>query len=246
VALGPVDDAFLMAGFLLEAAVVVSSLYRREFQRYLNLNIYMILLGVADYALIVCAQQYGLNSRQYFVMYYSSDVLLGILMYALIIELYQHAFARMNFRQYIRLGAGMLLVLTALVSYVMVHNEHQGITTKFAVELEQNLNFVGVVLTYILAGSVLKMEEKPARLVQIVMALGVYFSATAGAYALRNLFPALGMSFVRWLPTCAALWLPLAWTYSFVHQTREESHTTRAENGVSARQPAHRLAVNPQ
>lgn len=237
--LGLVGNAFVVAGFLLEAAVVVSSLYRREFIRYLNLNIYMILTGVADSALLTCVEKYGTNSHQYFVMYYSSDVLLGILMYALIIELYQHAFARMNLRQYIRLGAGMLLVITALFSYVMVHNEHQGITTKFAVELEQNLNFVGVVLTYILAGSVLKMEEKPARLVQIVMALGVYFSATAGAYALRNLFPALGVSFVLWLPTCAATWLPLACAYSFIHETRDES-------GVSARQSAHQLAVNPQ
>lgn len=238
-ALGPVGDVFVTAGFLLEAAVVVSSLYRREFLRYLNLNFYMILNGVADYALLTCAQQYGVHSHRYFIMYYSSDILLCILMYALIIELYQHAFARMDLRQYIRLGAGMLLVITALFSYVMVHNQHEGITTKFAVELEQNLNFVGVVLTYILAGSLLKMAEKPARLVQIVMALGVYFSATAGTYAVRNLFPALDMSSVKWLATCAAIWLPLACTYSFIHETRDES-------GASAHSSVHQLAVNPQ
>jgi hypothetical protein len=239
VALGPVDYALLMAGFLLEAAVVVSSLYRREFLRYLNLNIYMILTGLADYSLLTCAQKYGVGSHQYFIMFYSSDVLLGILMYALIIELYQHAFARMDLKHYIRLGAGMLLVVTALVSYVMVHNEHQGITSKFAVELEQNLNFVGVVLTYILAGSVLKMEEKPARLVQIVMALGIYFSATAGMYAVRNLFPVHNSDLYRWLPAFIANWLPLACTFSFIHETR-------AENGALARPSAHQLAVNPQ
>ena len=74
---------------------------------------------------------------------------------------------------------------------------------------------VGVVLTYLLWGAVLKLRETRTRLIQLILALGVYFSATAGTYALRNLFPGLQESFLRWVPPLIGTWLPLAWAYTF-------------------------------
>jgi hypothetical protein len=80
--------------------------------------------------------------------------------------------------------------------------------------LGQNLYFVGVVLTYLLWGAILTLRETRMRLIQLVLALGIYFSADAAAYALRNLFPGLEPNFLRWIPPLMGLWLPVAWAYT--------------------------------
>jgi eukaryotic-like serine/threonine-protein kinase len=49
----------------------------------------------------------------------------------------------------------------------------------------------------------------------IVLALGVYFSAAAGSYAIGNLFPHLYMPFLRYLLPVFGVWLPSAWAYTF-------------------------------
>ena len=78
-----------------------------------------------------------------------------------------------------------------MFSYAVVHQNRTHLTTHFVVEMSQNVYFVGVVLTYLLWGAILKLHETRTRLIQLVLALGIYFSADAGSYALRNLFPGL-------------------------------------------------------
>jgi hypothetical protein len=50
-----------------------------------------------------------------------------------------------------------------------------------------------------------------------VLALGIYFSATAASYAIVTLFPSLESNVIlEWVPPAMGLWLPLAWTYTFL------------------------------
>ena len=61
----------------------------------------------------------------------------------------------------------------------------------------------------------MKLRETRTQVIQLVSALGVYFSAFAGNYALHSLSP--GHSTVwTYLPQILALWLPLAWAHAFV------------------------------
>jgi hypothetical protein len=152
---------------------------------------------------------------QYRYFYYYSESLLIVLIYFTVMELYQHVFREMNVSGYIRSAAAILLIATAFFSYAVVRQNKNHLTSHFVVELGQNLYFVGVVLTYLLWGAVLKLRETRTRLIQLILALGVYFSATAGTYALRNLFPGLQESFLRWVPPLIGTWLPLAWAYTF-------------------------------
>jgi hypothetical protein len=221
-----------LTSLIAEAAVLVCACYRKEFGRYLALNLYVMLNGIADCCLYLCIQRYGRHSSQYFAAYYSTDLLLCLLMYLLIVGLYQQVFAGSNLGRYVRVAAVGLLVAIAVFSLVVARGEEH-LSQKFAVELEQNLNFVGVVLTYVLAGSVLRMREKRTRLAQIVFALGIYFSATAGTYALRNLFPALAPALLQWAPALVAAWLPLAWAYSFI-RVPDEAGLMAAPLAVSA------------
>jgi hypothetical protein len=230
--LGPIDYGLWLVGILLEAYVVVCSLYRKDFLRYIPLNIYM-----SGAAIVTCGQyhylrEYGLKSPHYFYYYYYSDSLLYILMYFVIIHFYQQVFVEMNVSRYIRGAAVFLLAATAFFSYIVVHDHQDHLTTRFVVELEQNLNFVGVVLIYLLWGAILKLRETRTRLIQLVLALGVAFSATAGSYALRNLFPEAYM--LRWVPPLMGVWLPLAWAYTFT-KIPEESRLAPARLMARAR-----------
>ena len=214
---GPFDYFILVLGLLLEAAVLACSLWRREFLRYLPLNLYVSLSAVGDVASWLVVRHFGLTSRPYFLFYYGSDLLLGLALYYVVIHLYQLTLANFNIKTYIRVGALALLVLTCAYSYRAARGDTAFLNARFAVELEQNLNFVGVVLTYFLWGAVMKLRETGTRLVQLILALGIYFSAIAAAYAARALFPQFDVHGVwRWAPPLISLWLPMAWSYAFL------------------------------
>lgn len=213
--LGPADYVIWIASFTLEAYVVVCLALHKDTFRYFSLNLYMLAAALVTLGHYVTFHNYGYSSMQYRYFYYYSESLLIVLIYFTVMELYQHVFREMHVSGYIRGAAALLLIATAFFSYAVVRQNKDHLTSRFVVELGQNLYFVGVVLTYLLWGAILKLKETRTRLVQLVLALGVYFSATAGTYALRNLFPGLQESFLRWVPPLVGTWLPLAWAYTF-------------------------------
>jgi hypothetical protein len=214
--LGPFDYAIWSVGFLVEIFVVVCSVCRKDILRYLPLNFYMLAAAFVTYLQYHYISNYGFNSNDYFYFYYYSESLLTILLFWVIIDFYLQVFDEMRVGRYIRGAAVVLLMATAVFSYAVVHQNRNHLTTRFVVELGQNLYFVGVVLTYLLWGAVLKLRETRTRLIQLVLALGIYFSATAGTYALRNLFPHLESSFLKSVFPLVGLWLPAAWAYTFM------------------------------
>jgi hypothetical protein len=169
----------------------------------------------------ICLERYGVSSPQYFYFYYYTDSLQMLAMFLVIIQLYQWIFKEMSIGRYIRTSASVLLAITGIFSYLVIHQNRNHLTTQFVVEFGQNMYFVGVVLTYLLWGAMLKLRETRTRVVQLVLALGIYFSATAGVYALRNLFPSLEDPVLRWFPPFIAIWVPLAWTYTFAKVPEE-------------------------
>jgi hypothetical protein len=108
----------------------------------------------------------------------------------------------------------LLLAGTAGISYHMVAASSDRLVTHFVVELGQNLYFVGVVLTYLLWGAMVKLRENRTRVMQIVLSMGVYLSLSAGSYALGNIYPALPVW--RYLYPLINMWLPVSWAYTFL------------------------------
>lgn len=213
--LGPLDYWLWAIGIALEAAVVVCVIFRRSFARYYAVAIYMfcrVAIGCLYYFYIA---RFGISSEQYHSLYYYTDSLLTILLFCVIIQFYQQVFADMGVNRYVRGGASMLLFGTALFSYVVIHTHSERLTKQFVVEFGQNLYFVGVVLTYVLWAAILHFRETRARLIHLVLALGLYFSGTAATYALRNLFPGMQSFALQWVPPIFGVLLPLAWGYTF-------------------------------
>jgi hypothetical protein len=211
---GPFVYIIWLVGLLCEAAVVVCALKKRAFRRYLMLNLYMASAALSELGRYKIIAEYGFSSKQYQYFYFYSDAILTILLYFALCTLYVHVFSEMNAERYVKMGTLLLLAGTALFTYAVVQQSTAKLVTHFVVDLSQNLYFVGLVLTYVLWGAILKLRETRTRLIQLVLSLGVYFSLFAANYAIRNLYPPLSSVFVP-LIQVFGLFLPLAWAYAF-------------------------------
>lgn len=202
-------------GTVLEALVVVCIYWRQATRRYFFLSFYMLLsVVVSVFRYRVLFHYGGLTSPEYRYFYFYSDALLTIALYFAVISLFSQVFEEMGIERYLRLAAVLLLAGTAWFSYAVVSQTSARILTHFAFELSQNLYFVGLALTYVLWGAILKLRETRTQLIQIVLSLGIYFSAYAATYALSNLAPRL-YSYTQFLFPAIGCLLPLAWAYAF-------------------------------
>lgn len=212
---GPFEYVIWMLGAFFEAAVVVCSLLRGPFRRYFTLNLYMSMsffVSVGRYAVFT---RHGLTSPEYIYFYYYSDAILTICLYFALMGLYAIVFEELEAALHLRVFMMLVLIGTTLFSYSVVHQSEARILTHYIVEISQNLYFVGLLLTYVLWGAVLKLRESRVRVIQIVLSLGVYFSINAANYALHNVYPSLRLVW-EYLPPVAGMLLPVAWIYAFM------------------------------
>jgi len=221
---GPFEYSVWFLCTLLEVSVVVCSIAKGSFQRYLSLNVYMLAASFVNIARFKILFTYGFRSPEYGYFYYYSDLLLTIGLYCAVMGLYSYVFEEMGAEQYVRMGALLLLLGTAGFSFAIVQQSSNRIMGHLVLdsrvmghlvlEASQNLYFVGLVLTYVLWGAMLKLRETRTRLIQLVLALGLYFSVFAASYALRNLSTSLNGLWPYIIPISGCL-LPLAWAYAF-------------------------------
>jgi hypothetical protein len=221
---GSVANFLWCLGTLFELCFVVCSLVRKSFGRYFFLNLYFILSVLVSAARFLTLNSYGQESDQYTYTYFYTDALLTLGLFVALISLYSHVFGELGFSKQIRFGAVLLLLGTAAFSYGVVRQSEGRLATSFAYELSQNLYFVGLVLTYILWGAVLKLREARTRLVQIILVLGLYFSAYAASYALLNLADKYAV--IQYLSQLLACLLPLSLSITMLRHTEDSRIAT--------------------
>ena len=195
------------------------------FLKYFFLNLYVMLSMSADLLRLYVLKFYGLESSQYEYAYYYTDCLLTVALFVAVISLASRVFGELNLTRYVRFVAVLLLLGTAGFSYAVVAQSTERLATRFALELSQNLYFVGLVLTYLLWGAVLKLKETRTRLVQMVLSLGLYFSAYAASYALVNLAPKYEV--IQYLAPILGCFLPISWSLTILRHS-EDSRLTPA------------------
>ncbi|MGH9678888.1 MAG: hypothetical protein ACRD4Y_02960 [Candidatus Acidiferrales bacterium] len=218
--LGPVDYAIWLAVIFVELFSLYCMLWRKAFSQHFTLVFYLcacLAVNVGRYSII---KSYGYTSDAYYYFYFYSESLLAISLYFVLMGLYSHVFSDLGVSKQIRAGAMLLLAGTAGISYYMVTKSSDRLVTHFVSELAQNLYFVGVVLTYLLWGAMTKLRENRARLMQLVLSMGVYVSLFAGSYALNNLYPHHD-EFWRYYFPLIAIWLPVSWAYTFLNVPEE-------------------------
>ena len=225
--LGPLDYALWLAGFVMQLAVVATIFWRRAVLRYSLIVVYMLCAALVQGTQFIYLLKYGITSRQYYFAYYYLENVLTLLLFFVVIQLCHRVFALIGASRYVRVAAALLVTGTALISYFVIRGHREHMTKDFVIQFGQDIYFVGVVLTYLLWVVILRLRNRPARLTQVVLALGIYFGATAVVYALRNLFPALENGFFLYGLPISGLWLPVAWTYTFLRTPDGESPAAR-------------------
>jgi hypothetical protein len=222
---GSVFTLIWYLGTALELGFVVCSVTRKSFVRYFFLNLYLLLTVGSSVARHLVLDRFGLDTVEYHYTYYYTDALLTLALYVALISLYAHVFGEIQLVKRLRLTAVLLLLGTALFSFAVVAQSTERLSTlstRFACELSQNLYFVGVVLTYILWGAVLRLRETRARLVQFVLSLGLYFSAYAASYALESLASGPYVDSVLYISApLLGCFLPLSWTITMWRHSEE-------------------------
>jgi len=217
--LGSAELLIWCLGTALELAFVVCSIARRSFFTYFFLNLYMLLSVLADVARWMMLAKFGFKSDAYMYTYYYTDALLTVVLYVLLISLYSRVFGELRFAKHMRLAAVVLLLGTAGFSCAVVVQQGNRLSHFFAYELSQNLYFVGIILTYLLWGAVLKLRETRTRLVQMVLSLGLYFSVYAASYALVNVAPEVTV--VKYASPLLGCLLPLAWCVTILRYSED-------------------------
>jgi hypothetical protein len=211
--------AIWLVGILGGVCFVAFSLLRGSFLKYFFLNLYVLLSMSADPSRQYILRTCGLRSSEYYYAYYYTDCLLTVALFIAVISLASRVFAELSLSRYVRFVAVLLLLGTAGFTYAVVAQSTELLATRFAVELSQNLYFVGLVLTYLLWGAVLKLQETRTRLVQMVLALGLYFSAYAGSYALLNLAPQYEVA--KYVAPLLGCFLPISWALTIMRYSED-------------------------
>jgi hypothetical protein len=221
---GPIVLIVWLVGTALELSFVVCSFLRNSFLRYLFLNLYLIFSTVGSTARFLVLRKYGLNSDEYMYCYYYTDLVLTLTLFVALISLYMRVFSELKIKQYLYFVAMVVLLGTAIFSYAVVAQTTDELSTTFAFELSQNLYFVGLILTYILWGALMKLRETRTRVVQFVLSLGIYFSAYAACYALVNMAEKTGVA--QYVSPALGCLLPLSWTITMMRYSEESQLAT--------------------
>ena len=217
--LGPIDYGLWLLSILVELGGLVCLLKARAFTRHFTIPVYICSCFAVDVGRYIILNASGYTSAAYLYFYFYSECLVTISLYFVLMGMYSRAFSDMGISKYLRGGAMLLLGGTACVSYQMVAASADRLVTRFVIELSRNLYFVGVLLTYLLWAAMMKLRTNRTREMQLVLSLGVYFSALAASYALVNIYPSSMLwRFVSHLMT---IWLPLSWAYTFLKVPEE-------------------------
>jgi hypothetical protein len=231
--LGSVDYAIWLAVTFADLLCLLCVLRKRGFSQYFTLVLFLsssIAVSVCRFLILIAS---GFNSDLYVYFYYYSDAVLTICLFLVVMSFYGQVFSEMGVSKMVRACALLLLGGTALISYHMVSSSSDRLVTKFVFEMSQNLYFVGVVLTYVLWGAMMKLRENRTRLMQLVLGLGVYVSVFAGSYALRNMYPTLAIW--QYFIHIMAFWLPASWSYTFLNVPEDARMATAQVVAPTAR-----------
>jgi len=182
------DLTVVVLSVLVSLGTVVVCLWRKSFLRYFFLNVYLLFSAAFTVGGVYLLATAGYDSAVYFYFYYVGDSFCNIFGFLLIAGFFNHMFRNSVFRPYVRptlslfffgvLGVSLLVILRSVDKFS---------APGFLVEFQQNMFFVGVMLTFLLWASMSYLRAESRRFVLLVSGLGIYFSAHAVNYAVQFL-----------------------------------------------------------
>ncbi len=202
-------------------AIVVVCLKQRCFLRYFFLNVYIIISVAFTWGCFYVLYKEGYDSLAYFYFYYTGDALGTIVGYLVIASLFDQLLRRSIFRPYVRPTLLIFFLLVVGISGLFISRNVQQLYPRFVIEFEQNMYFVGVLLTFLLWMTMTYLGAETRRFALLVSGMGIFFAAHAANYAIRFLFPSLS-ALTLVVPPLAYNFMVGLWLYTFLWVPEEE------------------------
>ena len=213
--IGRYDLIVAALSVLLSLSIVAVCVRYKYFLRYYLLNLYLLISAFHTVGAIYIIRTYGYTSEVYFWFYYLWDAFAICIAYLLIGSFFDQMLRHSIFRQYVRPTLGIFFILLLGVSWLYVSRSSDQLYSRFVFEFEQNMFFVGVLLTFLLWISMMYLGAETRRFALLVSGIGIYFAAHAANYAARFLFPGLEAIAAR-IPALAYNLMVLVWLYTFL------------------------------
>ncbi len=188
---------------------------------YLVLNLFLLTNVWFTLGCYYVRSLYGYRSTEYFYFYYAGDPITSIVGYLVIASFFDVLLRQSTFHKYVRPTLAILFLMIIGISAFFVVGSVEHLYSEFVPELQQNLYFVGVLLTFLLWMSVSYLDVRSRRFTLLVSGLGIYFAAHAASYALRFLFSGLEAP-MRAVPPLAYNFMVGLWLYTFLRVPEEE------------------------
>jgi hypothetical protein len=193
---------------LVEAFVVFLFLIQGLFRKFLLLNIYLLFSVTISMGRFAVLYHFGFTSSEYAHFYYFTDALLTLFLFLSLCELSVRLVGtKMARRKAALWGAGALLA-TSWFSFLVVSSRGTHVTTRFAVELSQNIFFVCCLAIVLLWVWKLRNYPEDRIAARFVSVLSVYFSLFVLIYGAHQLAPQVS-SLIHNLAPMMGAWLPL-------------------------------------
>ncbi|HXE75289.1 MAG TPA: hypothetical protein VNN18_06615 [Candidatus Xenobia bacterium] len=203
---------------LLSLGIVGVSFWRKVFVRYIFLNAYLLFSAAFTVGGVYLLATVGYDSLTYFYFYYVGDSFCNIFGFLLIAGMFDHMFRNSAFRPYVRPTLGLFFLGVVGASLlVILRSVNRFSAPGFLVEFQQNMFFVGVLLTFLLWASMAYLRAESRQFVLLVSGLGIYFSAHAVNYAVQFLVNSKGVAAaLTKVPPLAYTLMVGLWLYTFL------------------------------
>jgi hypothetical protein len=214
------DQVILWLSVLLALSTVVVSAYRGAFLSYFWLNFYLLSSAAFTIGCYYVQSAFGYDSDQYYYFYYVGDAIPNIVGYVLIGTFFDRLLRNSAFHKYVRPTLAMAFLLLLAISGRFIWGSIARLNSRFVYEFQQDIYFVGVLLTFLLWLSMGYLRAQSRRFALLVSGLGIYFAIHAGNYALQFLAPALRELVYR-VPPLAYIFMVAVWCYAFLRVPEE-------------------------
>ena len=218
---GAYDLVIEILSVLLALGIVGVCLRQGIAGRYLILNLYLLTNIAFTLGCYYVRSLYGYRSTEFFYFYYTGDAVPNIVGYLVIASFFDILLRQSTFHNYVRPTLAIFFLMIIGISAFFVIGSVDRLYSRFVLELQQNLYFVGVLLTFLLWMSVSYLAVQNRRFTLLVSGLGIYFAAHAASYALRFLFSGLEAPMTA-VPPLAYTFMVGLWLYTFLWVPEEE------------------------
>lgn len=188
---------------------------------YLVLNLFLLTNVWFTLGCYYVRSLYGYRSVEYFNFYYAGDPITSIVGYLVIASFFDVLLRQSTFHKYVRPTLAIFFLMIVGISSFFVVGSVDRLYPSFVIEFQQNLYFVGVLLTFLLWMSVNYLAVQSRRFSLLVSGLGIYFAAHAANYAIRFLFPSLS-ALTLVVPPLAYNFMVGLWLNTFLRVPEEE------------------------